>query len=1051
MLNSQIEAARQLLHTEQFVAATRLCEQIAPLFETKEMWDEYALVLMIQSESQWRIGKARTALELNNKAFNLITQKLENNYPTLADCYVNFGGIYSKLANYDSAIAYFQKALDIYLLNPAKHQLDLGNCYHNIGLCFNFMGDYNRSIEYLMCGLRICEQTLGVNHPELARNYNAIGMCLVSKGDYRNAHVNYKYALELTLLPDNKKPNQLAMVYNNIGVLYVLENDFDYALHYFYKSLAIKVNLFGQEHSGIVSSYGNVGNCYKNKGNTAQALHYYQKALSLSLKVNGKKHPATALQYLNMGIGQKIQKNFDAALCAYQIALQIYRSALGKNHVQVAWSLNNIANLYVEIGDYKVGLKFFHKTLQIYRQIFGEKHPNIAFVLDNLATTYYYNDQFSTALYYYQQALTNLYPNYNNAVYLHNPLLDECSSTTVLLDVFTHKAQTLYRKSVQASNIIPVQLLASYTTYHLAIQIIDQIRCNYQAEDSKLILAETAKAVYDQAILVAWQIHCLLQNTYCKTKLETAFYQLKQINSHYPLPEPIDAIRFAFTCCEKNKATLLFTIIKDRHALQIAGITQALLTEEYNLRVEINYLEKRITEEQYKKIDEQNEAALIICKNKQFDYKQQYEALLRRFETDYPDYFLLKYQLQPVTIEQIQNTLPEGTAMLQFFVGSEFIYLYVITSSLHLSQNELGISVYQVAKPKQFEAQVMAFVKHLEIYNNRHYVKLAYALYQILLQEAIQQLPDTKIDTLLIIPDGILTKLPFEALLTQPTTAASTFNYPYLLLQYQVQYHHSATLWHYYYKRVSQLSGSLPNSYIGFAPVYSCNAAAETPIELQIEEMFFENSPTQNRSHEILKVEGFGERYTKNTNYAHLPDSANEVNCVSQLFTQQDLPAQTFLYEKATLQNFKNHVERYKYIHIAAHGEYNDKQPQYTGIPFSPDEANTLPMLYLNDTFQLQLNADLLVLSCCETGIGKQKEGEGMMALNRGFLYAGAHNIIYTLFKVLDQPTSKITQLLFWYIISGLSYKESLHLAKLSQIQNQHPPSYWSGFVLMGK
>ncbi len=132
----------------------------------------------------------------------------------------------------------------------------------------------------------------------------------------------------------------------------------------------------------------------------------------------------------------------------------------------------------------------------------------------------------------------------------------------------------------------------------------------------------------------------------------------------------------------------------------------------------------------------------------------------------------------------------------------------------------------------------------------------------------------------------------------------------------------------------------------------------------------------------------------------------------------------------------------------------NDEYPKLSGIVFHPNEEATEihdSVLSMGEMYQLQLQADLVVLSSCESGIGKLAKGEGMMAINRGFLYAGAKNVIYTLFKVLDKPSSELCEALFAEILEGKTYTEALRLAKLRLIQRTDvDPKSWSGFVLLG-
>ena len=199
----------------------------------------------------------------------------------------------------------------------------------------------------------------------------------------------------------------------------------------------------------------------------------------------------------------------------------------------------------------------------------------------------------------------------------------------------------------------------------------------------------------------------------------------------------------------------------------------------------------------------------------------------------------------------------------------------------------------------------------------------------------------------------------------------------------------------------------------------------------------------------------------KGQEFQTLKYSEEEVNGICFAFEDKGWKAEAFLHQEATKQHFIQTLKHKKYLLIAAHGIYNPEYPELSGIIFSPDNESNVEkaILYTNEAYQLQLQADLVVLSSCESGIGTLAVGEGMMAINRGFLYAGAKNVIFTLFKIYDEQSSQLTQLLFEAILEDSSqkiedknYAEALRWAKLQLIQQENiDPSAWAGFVLIGK
>jgi len=161
------------------------------------------------------------------------------------------------------------------------------------------------------------------------------------------------------------------------------------------------------------------------------------------------------------------------------------------------------------------------------------------------------------------------------------------------------------------------------------------------------------------------------------------------------------------------------------------------------------------------------------------------------------------------------------------------------------------------------------------------------------------------------------------------------------------------------------------------------------------------------------------------------------------------------LHEKSTVQKFKTAIKDFKFVHIAGHHIFNKENPKLSGIIFSPNnkqlkKGSQEPIFYIGDSYNLQLNADLIILSCCDTGRGKIVKGEGVMAINRGFLYSGAANIMHTLFKVYDKSSSELTQSFFDKVLNeNQSYTQALQKTKIEMIKQGLKPKHWAGYVLI--
>jgi CHAT domain-containing protein len=146
-------------------------------------------------------------------------------------------------------------------------------------------------------------------------------------------------------------------------------------------------------------------------------------------------------------------------------------------------------------------------------------------------------------------------------------------------------------------------------------------------------------------------------------------------------------------------------------------------------------------------------------------------------------------------------------------------------------------------------------------------------------------------------------------------------------------------------------------------------------------------------------------------------------------------------------------IKNYKYIHIASHGFINEEKPNLSGILFTKEEKGEDGILYANEIYNLNLDADLVVLSACESGLGKIIKGEGLISLTRGLLFAGAKNVVVSLWRVADKSTSELMIEFYRNILNGESYSASLRQAKLKLIKNgkYSYPLEWSPFILIGR
>jgi len=181
-----------------------------------------------------------------------------------------------------------------------------------------------------------------------------------------------------------------------------------------------------------------------------------------------------------------------------------------------------------------------------------------------------------------------------------------------------------------------------------------------------------------------------------------------------------------------------------------------------------------------------------------------------------------------------------------------------------------------------------------------------------------------------------------------------------------------------------------------------------------------------------------------------LPGTVEEMAVVSKFFH-----ARVYMGQNASEHNFKMNVSRYDIVHLALHGSADEAKESGSRLIFR-NEKDTIEdgLLYANEIYNLKLKAKLVVLSACETGIGKNYQGEGVFSLARAFAYAGCPSIVISLWKVNDQSTAEVMGYFYKYLSNSEEIGQSLHMAKLNYLENTDEiaaqPVFWASFVAFG-
>ncbi len=940
-------------------------------------------------------GDYENAIKYYEKGLEIRQKLLGNEHTDVADSFSNLGDAYDSNGQYDRAIQCYEKDLGIRLKLLGVDNAEIADIYESLGNSNFYKGEYLRSMEYHEKALGIRQKALGRDHLDAALSYNNIGALFVEQAEYHKAIEYFGKSLEILIKILGREHFDVAASYNNIGICYQYKGDYDQAIEYFGKAIEIRRTLIGEDDSDIAQSYHNIGAPYESKGEHDKAIGYFRKALEIFLITLGTEHPYVAASYSSLGVSYNSKGDYKKALEYASKSLEIRTKVLGMGHSDTAESYHNIGISYARQKEYDQAIEYFEKGLDIFRKTWGEEHPNVAESYISMGINYGHKNEYEKAVMNFSKALQALkyqYPNFSEVSSL------EELQRVLQLSSLTHQTQYTITRSISL-----VHQSLSYAQQALAA--IDYQSSTFTTESTKTHWQSTYHPTYAQAIDISLLAADVNQNDTLR--------------------------RQTFTYAEKSKASQLQAQLKNADALAFSGIPDSLTQQEYQLRVDLSWREKQ-RQALLDKGKTETDSTVLRLSSILFDLRQQYDTLKTRFEKNYPEYYRLKYDLRTVSLDYVQDSLLQpGQTLLEYFVGDSSIYLFLVQPK--------NYEVIEIKKDTAFEQWVEDLTRNgiYGYYGKKgvskgksiaNYGTSAYQLYETLIAPIKAKLP--KDEKLIIIPDGILGYVPFEALLTQkPPRPDAISAYKYLIQDHQISYCYSATLLK--EMRNKKHRQEPTQKLLAMAPFFLGNA--DTLLS-QVDSTEF--------------IAGISLRDTLTA----LPNSGEEVARIHKI-----LKGQALYGKAATLAQFQKLAAQARILHLSTHGEADDRLGDYAYLAFGmPNADGTFEKLYARDLYNLSLNADLVVLSACETGIGKLQRGEGIVSLARAFAYAGAKSIVTTLWKVSDEQSKNLMSSFYKYLSKGKEKDEALRLAKLDFLKANEKrtellhPFFWASFIGIG-
>ncbi|HWO01233.1 MAG TPA: CHAT domain-containing tetratricopeptide repeat protein [Blastocatellia bacterium] len=941
-------------------------------------------------------GEYRKAIEYFEQSLAIMRAIGNRQYEAVA--LNNLAGTYQDLGEIDKALAYYNQAQPIFrALADASGE---SSVYNGMGNVYYGQGDNEKAREYYRRALELARQ---VGDPgKVVSDLANIATTYDTGGEKQKALEYFNQALELARKVG--EPRNEAQVLSNLGVLYNSIDENDQALDYFDKALAV-LEAVG-DRSGQATTLNNIGAVYDALGEWKKALEYYEKSLALVRAIDERRTEGVLLD--NIGAVYKSEEDDRKALELHTQAVAIARSVGDK--ATLATALRNVAIADRSLGDTRRALDALNEALENARAVGNPRL--IGSSLNNLGETYLLAGEPQKALDYYNQSL---------------PLWRGSGD-------FTGEAGALYGLARSTRDLGEV----SQARIHIeaALKIVEALRVRVRRQELRASYFATVQKYYDFYIDLLMRLHRLRGSA------------------------GNDAL--ALQASERARARLLLDMLVEAHADIRQGVDPTLLERERSLQQLISAkAESQMRLLSGKHTDQQaaraaSEVATLVT---------QYQEVETQIRQSSPRYAALT-QPQPLGLKEIQQqVLDDETVLLEYALGEERSYLWVATSA--------SLRSYELPKRAEIEKAARALYALLTEPNQpapksdpRRGLRVARVgdndqritdailkLSRIVIAPAA---PSLGAKRLLIVADGALQYVPFAALsaATAASGANATTQYRPLIADHEV---------------ISLPSASalavLRRELVARRPAAKTVAVLADPVFALDDERLKSGSKASttsaaNRERGLLVKAQKSVAGADSTGDAldipRLPGTKQEAQRILS-FAQESERKQAldFAANKATATN--DELGQYRYVHFATHGFLDSVNPELSGIVLSLVDERGAPQsgfLRAHELYNLKLPVEMVVLSACQTGLGKEIRGEGLVGLTRGFMYAGTARVVVSLWSVDDEATSDLMGRFYKGVLKdGLRPAAALRDAQVEVWKQRkwRAPYFWAAFVLQGE
>jgi CHAT domain-containing protein/tetratricopeptide (TPR) repeat protein len=756
------------------------------------------------------------------------------------------------------------------------------------------------------------------------------------------------------------------------------------------------------------------GYIYEQLGEMQKALEFYLRGLELSREVGNREYTGTALN--NLGGGYKILGDYEQAIFYLNQALAIAREVQDRQGEAIY--LNNLGGCYLLLGDITKAEELFRASLTLRRETKDRRGEGNT--LNNLGLVFAQSGDRAKEIDFLEQALIvrrEIGDRQGEAITLRNLGKSFWNAGE------KRQAQESFEKSNALARQLGDRRVEADTFYWLAV--VERDREN---------LPEAIRAV-ENGLRIIEQIRGELVNP----ELRTAYFSTVQ--QFYELYTDLIVARFeksrderdvalALQTSERARTRSLVELLQEANVDLRQGVDVKMLEEMQDLQNALNTkYRQRIAAVSRKAPDDQ----IAKLTNEINRLAADLEKLQVKIRTENPRYAALR-QTETLAASEIRNLLDDETVLLEYKLGARRSFLWLVTKTA----TEIFILPPRAeieAKAKDFYASIISRKKEDEAKINA----LAKDLGAVLLAPVGEKINGKRTA---IVADGILQYIPFASL--------TITDYKLQISKSLVERNEIVIL-----PSANVLAEIRRNSTREKAPVKTLAIFADAVFDAADARLASaaKNVKPAEKSSELGRV--FRD-FDLEKGFPRLLSSRVEARNIS-VFAPANLVDLNIDFDASRENVTGRNLSDYKILHFATHGLLDTSRPEFSGLVFSLFDKDGKPQdgfLRLNQIYNLDLNSDLVVLSACQTALGKDVRGEGLIGLTRGFMYAGAKSVVASLWKVDDAATAEFMKRFYRNLLQKkLGASAALRAAQIEmkQIPRFRAPYFWAGFTIQGE